>query len=73
MALNIEDPEADRLARSLDVWRLRPEGGERGPLLSPARRPSLRAERIELVNRGANQRDLYEATQLVEAHLSAPI
>ena len=31
------------------------------------------AERIELVNRGANQRDLYAATQLVEAHLSAPI
>ena len=31
------------------------------------------AERIELVNRGASQRDLYAATQLVEAHLSAPI
>ena len=31
------------------------------------------AERIELVNRGANQRDLYAATQLVETHLSAPI
>jgi 2-polyprenyl-6-methoxyphenol hydroxylase-like FAD-dependent oxidoreductase len=31
------------------------------------------AERIALVNRGANQRDLYAATQLVEAHLSAPI
>jgi FAD-dependent urate hydroxylase len=31
------------------------------------------AERIEFVNRGANQRDLYAATQLVEAHLSAPI
>jgi 2-polyprenyl-6-methoxyphenol hydroxylase-like FAD-dependent oxidoreductase len=31
------------------------------------------AERIALVNRGASQRDLYEATQLVEAHLSAPI
>jgi FAD-dependent urate hydroxylase len=30
------------------------------------------AERIALVNRGAN-RDLYAATQLVEAHLSAPI
>ena len=27
--------EADRLARSVDVWRLRPEGAERGPLLSP--------------------------------------
>lgn len=31
------------------------------------------AERIELVNRGASQRDLYAATQLVEGHLSAPI
>ena len=31
------------------------------------------AERIELVNRGASQRDLSAATQLVEAHLSAPI
>ena len=31
------------------------------------------AERIELVNRGASERDLYAATQLVEAHLSAPI
>ena len=29
------DPEAERLARSADVWRLRPEGTERGPLLSP--------------------------------------
>jgi len=33
----------------------------------------MTAERIALVNRGANQRDLYAATQLVEAHLSAPI
>jgi FAD-dependent urate hydroxylase len=31
------------------------------------------AERIELVNRGASQRDLYAATQLVEAHLAAAI
>jgi len=31
------------------------------------------ADRIALVNRGANQRDLHAATQLVEAHLSAPI
>jgi 2-polyprenyl-6-methoxyphenol hydroxylase-like FAD-dependent oxidoreductase len=31
------------------------------------------AERIALVNRGASQRDLYAATQLVESHLSAPI
>jgi 2-polyprenyl-6-methoxyphenol hydroxylase-like FAD-dependent oxidoreductase len=31
------------------------------------------AERVSLVNRGANQRDLYAATQLVEHHLSAPI
>jgi len=30
------DEEADRLARSVDVWRLRPEGAERGPLLAPA-------------------------------------
>jgi len=29
------DAEAERLARSADVWRLRPEGTERGPLLSP--------------------------------------
>jgi len=29
------DAEADHLARSVDVWKLRPEGGERGPLLSP--------------------------------------
>jgi 2-polyprenyl-6-methoxyphenol hydroxylase-like FAD-dependent oxidoreductase len=31
------------------------------------------AERIALVNRGADQRALYAATQLVEAHLAAPI
>jgi 2-polyprenyl-6-methoxyphenol hydroxylase-like FAD-dependent oxidoreductase len=31
------------------------------------------AERIALVNSGANQGDLYAATQLVELHLSAPI
>jgi hypothetical protein len=31
------------------------------------------AERIALVNGGANQRDLYAATQLVSAHLSQPI
>jgi luciferase family oxidoreductase group 1 len=30
------DEEADRLARSSDVWRLRPEGAQRGPLPSPA-------------------------------------
>ncbi|HEX2047133.1 MAG TPA: LLM class flavin-dependent oxidoreductase [Acidimicrobiales bacterium] len=29
------DAEARHLARSADVWRLRPEGAERGPLLSP--------------------------------------
>jgi luciferase family oxidoreductase group 1 len=29
------DDEARRLARSAEVWRLRPEGTERGPLLSP--------------------------------------
>ena len=29
------DAEAERLARSADVWKLRPEGTERGPLLSP--------------------------------------
>ncbi|MDQ6726207.1 MAG: LLM class flavin-dependent oxidoreductase [Actinomycetota bacterium] len=29
------DAEADRLARSADVWRLRPEGSGRGPLLAP--------------------------------------
>jgi len=29
------ETEADRLARSADVWRLRPEGPQRGPLLSP--------------------------------------
>ena len=29
------DPEADRLATSVDVWSLRPEGAERGPLLPP--------------------------------------
>lgn len=29
------DAEARRLARSAEVWRLRPEGTERGPLLSP--------------------------------------
>jgi luciferase family oxidoreductase group 1 len=29
------DAEAERLARSADVWRLRPEGAERGSLLSP--------------------------------------
>jgi len=29
------DAEADRLATSVDLWRLRPEGAERGPLLPP--------------------------------------
>ena len=29
------DAEAERLARSADVWRLRPEGAGRGPLPSP--------------------------------------
>ena len=29
------DEEAERLARSADVWRLRPEGTGRGPLLPP--------------------------------------
>lgn len=29
------DGEAERLARSADVWRLRPEGSGRGPLLPP--------------------------------------
>lgn len=29
------DAEAARLATSVDVWRLRPEGAERGPLLPP--------------------------------------
>jgi len=29
------DAEARRLARSAEVWRLRPEGTERGPLVSP--------------------------------------
>ena len=29
------DAEAERLARSADVWRLRPEGTDRGPLLTP--------------------------------------
>ncbi len=29
------DAEAERLARSAEVWRLRPEGADRGPLLSP--------------------------------------
>ena len=29
------DEEAARLARSAEVWRLRPEGTKRGPLLSP--------------------------------------
>jgi len=29
------DAEAEHLARSVDVWKLRPEGSERGPLLSP--------------------------------------
>ena len=29
------DAEAERLARSAEVWRLRPEGTERGPLPSP--------------------------------------
>ena len=28
------DDDADRAARSADVWRLAPEGGERGPLVS---------------------------------------
>ncbi len=29
------DAEAERLGRPADIWRLRPEGAERGPLLSP--------------------------------------
>jgi luciferase family oxidoreductase group 1 len=45
------DAEAERLARSADVWRLRPEGGERGALLSPeeaAARPLTDLEEAKL-------------------------
>jgi luciferase family oxidoreductase group 1 len=35
------DDEADRLARSADVWRLHPEGAGRGPLLSPEEAAAL--------------------------------
>ena len=45
------DAEADRLARSADVWRLRPEGADRGPLLPPeeaAARPLTDLERSKI-------------------------
>jgi luciferase family oxidoreductase group 1 len=45
------DAEAERLARSADVWRLRPEGTERGPLLSPddaAARPLTELDEAKL-------------------------
>ncbi|MDQ3643569.1 MAG: LLM class flavin-dependent oxidoreductase [Actinomycetota bacterium] len=45
------DSEAERLARSAEVWRLRPEGTERGPLLSPeeaAARPLTELEQSKV-------------------------
>ncbi len=45
------DAEAERLALSQDVWRLRPEGVERGPLLSvedAAAQPLSALERVQL-------------------------
>lgn len=45
------DAEAEVLALSHDVWRLRPEGAGRGPLLPPeeaAARPLTRLERVQL-------------------------
>ena len=51
------DSEAERLARSADVWRLRPEGQERGALLSPedaAARPLTGLEEAKVAqNRAA--------------------
>ncbi len=41
------DAEADRLARSADVWRLRPEGSARGPLLSPEDAATLTLTELE--------------------------
>jgi luciferase family oxidoreductase group 1 len=41
------DAEAERLARSADVWRLRPEGAERGPLLSAGDAAARRLTAIE--------------------------
>lgn len=44
------DAEAERLARSAEVWRLRPEGTERGPLLAPeaAARPLTALEEAKV-------------------------
>ena len=41
------DAGAERLARSADVWRLRPEGTERGPLLSPEDAAAVRLTEVE--------------------------
>ena len=41
------DADAERLARSADVWRLRPEGGERGALLSPEEAAALTLTDLE--------------------------
>ncbi|MGI8807759.1 MAG: LLM class flavin-dependent oxidoreductase [Acidimicrobiales bacterium] len=41
------DAEAERLARSAEVWRLRPEGTDRGPLLAPEEAAARRLTDLE--------------------------
>ncbi len=41
------DAEATRLATSVDVWRLRPEGAERGPLLPPDEAAAVGLSEVE--------------------------
>ncbi len=70
------DAEAQRLARSADVWRLRPEGAERGPLLSPqdAARPLSELEEAKLAQSraatvvGSPSRVRDELTALAESY-----
>ena len=71
------DAEAERLARSADVWRLRPEGAGRGPLLSPedaAAQPLTELEEAKLAQAraatvvGSPSRVRDELTALAESY-----
>jgi luciferase family oxidoreductase group 1 len=71
------DAEAERLARSADVWRLRPEGAERGALLSPEEAAAVALTDLEEAKvaqgRGATvvggpERVHAELTSLAEAY-----
>lgn len=49
------DAEAQRLARSVDVWRLQPEGAERGPLLPPEEAAMVALTDVERVRVAQNR------------------